>query len=134
MNLIKLSAAAFTALSLSICSFLVLATEKPVKHLDLPEITNAQHAEQVFIETTAQLKSKETLNSEELQEIHVITYSLEKAIEYYVKNSANERKDAAVKLAETVESIHINSENDRQVETKKYLVEYFELAESFINN
>ena len=45
------------------------ASEKPVQHLDLPEVTSIEEANRVFAETTAKLKQKTKLDDAELQEI-----------------------------------------------------------------
>jgi hypothetical protein len=59
----------------------------------------------------------------------VNTYTLEKSIEYFGLNLDGEKQAISKKLAGIVENIHINSENNRKEQTKKYLNEYFELAD-----
>lgn len=108
-----------------------IAAEKPVQHLKLADITSYDEAKKVFIETTSQIKSKTKLDAAELHEIHMITYSLEKAVAYFVENMKDEQKIAVKKIADVVELIHLGSENNRTVETKIYLEEYFKLAEAF---
>lgn len=107
------------------------ADEKSVQHLNLPDITSEQEAKQVFSETIAALQKKEKLDAAELHEIHIITYSLEKAIAYFSEHIEGDEQAAAKSLAEQVELIHIASENNRAAKTKDYLKEYFHLASSF---
>lgn len=113
---------------LSVCSFNTTATEKPVQHLKVADVTSAIEAKKVFFETTAQIKSKKILDEQELHDIHFITYSLEKSIAYYAENLTGKSQKLAEKMAVVVEDIHINSENNRKEQTKKHLKKYFELA------
>ena len=123
------------SLLLSACLFLFTASnalaEKPVQHLVLPDVETLAEAKQVFADTTAQIKTKTKLDAAELHDIHMITYSLEKAIAYFADNMTGEKQKAAQKMAQVVELVHLGSENNRQVETKIYLEEYFKLAQSF---
>jgi len=104
--------------------------EKPVQHLILPDITSYPEAKKVFLATTAELKTKTELNANELHDIHIITYSLEKAVAYFVQHLDSVEKSSINTLAEVIELIHIGSENNRKEETKIYLETYFNLAES----
>ena len=61
----------------------------------------------------------------------MITYSLEKAVAYFVENSSGDQRDDAEKMAELVELVHIASENNRKDETEANLVNYFSLASEF---
>lgn len=126
-----LSAPSFVLLTVLLLSTPISATEKSVKHLDLPEISTHEQAEKVFLETTRELESKTMLNAKELQEIHFITYSLEKAMEYFVNNASGDKQAMAKDLAEAVEEIHINSENNRKEKTLEKLERYFFLANEF---
>lgn len=112
-------------------SVTVAASEKSVQHLQLPDVTSIEEAKQVFFDTTAELQAKNKLDADELHEIHIITYSLEKAVAYFAENSADEQQAAAKKMAELVELIHIGSENNRAAETGAHLKEYFKLADAF---
>jgi len=107
------------------------ASEEPVQHLELADITSIEQAKKVFFETTTQLKSKTKLDSAELNEVHIVTYSLEKAVAYFSENTVGERQAVAKIMAELVELIHIGSENNRATQTSVYLSEYFKLAEMF---
>ena len=109
----------------------VSASDQPIQHLQLPDVTSYEEAKTVFSNTTLELQGKTQLDATELQEIHVITYSLEKALAYLVENTAGDRNAAASKMAELVELVHLASENNRAAETKTNLGEYFKLAESF---
>ena len=105
--------------------------EEPVQHLDLADVTTLEEAKRIFTETTDQIRSKEKLDLTELQQIHVITYSLEKSVAYFVENTEGERHELAEEIAEVVEEIHLSSENGRQEETKEHLKEYFDMADRF---
>ena len=105
--------------------------EKPTKHVDLPDITSKEKAVEVMKATTDQLKSETKLDEKELGEIHIITYSLEKAIAYFAEHEKSEKQASAKKMAEVVETVHLNSENNRKAETKIALDEYFKLADAF---
>ena len=107
------------------------ASEKPIQHLDLPDVSSIEEANRVFAETTTQLKQKTQLDSAELQEVHIITYSLERAITYFAQNLVGEKQLDAEKMAELVEQVHLESENNRATTTADYLKEYFSLAERF---
>lgn len=103
--------------------------EQPVKHMDVAEITSAAEAKKVFDDTTQALKSKQTLDAKELNDIHVITYSLEQSIAYYAKQLSGDQQALAKKIAVVVEEIHIASENNRKDSTQQHLTTYFSLAE-----
>lgn len=107
------------------------SAEKPVKHLDLPDVTSYEQAKKVFAETSAQLQSKTKLDAGELHQIHMITYSLEKAVAYFSENMKDKQQADAKKIAEVVELVHLGSENNRTEETKIYLSEYSKLAKAF---
>ncbi|MEW6993435.1 DUF6746 family protein [Colwelliaceae bacterium MEBiC 14330] len=106
-----------------------ITKEKPVKHMEVAEVTSLKDAKIIFAEKSEELKSKKVLDVAELQQIHVITYTLEKSIEYFTLNLAAEQQDLSKDIAVIVENIHINSENNRKEDTAQYLKEYFELAE-----
>jgi len=107
------------------------ASDKSVQHIELADIDSFDEAKQVFSETTSQLQEKAKLDAVELQNIHIITYSLEKAVAYFVENMQGEQQIAATKMAELVELIHIGSENNRPADVKVDLEAYFKLAETF---
>ena len=109
----------------------VFAEEKPVQHLELPDITSLDEAKNVFSETSAELNSKSKLDATELHEIHMTTYSLEKAVAYFVENMQGDQQVAAEKMAEVVELVHLASENSRAEETRIYLEDYSKRASSF---
>ena len=108
------------------------ASEQPIKHLDLPDIETADQARKVFKETTAELLSNKKLDASELNDIHITTYSLEKAVAYFVDNSSGDQKKSAIELAEVVERIHLASENDRPEEVREYLGDYSQQAAAFV--
>ena len=121
------------AITLLVCLFSssIQASEEPVKHLDLPDVTSKQEAVKVFNETTAQLKQKTKLDSAAMNDIHIITYSLEKAVAYFSENMVGEQQANAKQMAELVEEIHLGSENNRVEETSQSLDKYFKLADTF---
>ena len=108
-----------------------LYAEESVKHLDLPDITSAEEASQVFLETTSQLNNKELIDATAMHDIHIITYSLEKAVAYYAEHLSGDRQLQAKEIADQVELLHIASENQRANETQSHLEQYLEMAELF---
>lgn len=123
--------ATITALTSTLTPVVAVASEEPVQHLELADVTSYEEAKQVFTETTAKMQSKTKLNANELGEIHIITYSLEKAVAYFAENMEGEQKARAKIMANVVELVHLGSENNRPIETKVYLDEYFKLADTF---
>ena len=131
MNTIKLSIYLVIAVGLMLGSTNLVAEEKPVEHLALPDVTSLQEAKQVFSETTAELQTKTNLDAVELNDIHIITYSLEKALGYFAENMMGEQQTTAQQMAELVEQVHIGSENNRMLETAVYLEQYLKVAKLF---
>ena len=119
--------AAFSLLYLTVG----IAGEQPVQHLIVDDITSYQEAKQVFADTTADIKTKTKFDAADLHDIHMITYSLEKAIAYFVENMEGEQQAAAEKMAAVVELVHLSSENNRNIEIQVYLEDYFKRAEAF---
>lgn len=107
------------------------ASEEPIQHLKLADVSSYEDAKQIFLNTTADIKSKQKLDAAELQEIHIITYSLEKSVAYFVEHLNGAQQDAAKALAEIVEEVHLDSENNRTAETKAHLESFFEMADRF---
>ena len=105
--------------------------EKPVQHLKLADITSKDKAVEVMKSTTQDLKGKTKLDVTEMNEIHIITYSLEKAIAYFTENITGDQQALAKKMAEVVEEVHLNSENHRTEKTKAALEKYYPLEEAF---
>ena len=108
-----------------------VAADKPIQHLEVADMTSFEEAKSVYLETTAILLSKKELNAQELNEIHITTYSLEKAIAYFVENMSGDQQDQAEEMAEVVELIHLSSENDRADEARVYLEDYSKRASAF---
>ena len=106
--------------------------EKAVQHIIIEDITSFSEAKKVFIETTNDLKAKTVLDENELHQIHMITYSLEKSLAFYAENLSGTAQKLAEDIAVVVEEIHLASENNRQESTKNSMREYFRLAEDFI--
>lgn len=115
-------------------SVIMASEEEPIKHLEVPEIISSEEAKRVFIETTSELRTKTKLDASELHEIHIITYSLEKAIAYFAENMKDEQQAEAKKMAEVVELVHLDSENNRATKTREHLDQYFNLADAFSRN
>ena len=107
------------------------ATTEAVKHMNLPDITSYEEAKAVFTQTTAQLRGKDKLDETELHEIHMITYSLEKAIAYFSMNMKDDQQVSAKEIAKLVELVHVSAENYSAAETEMYLQKYFELANAY---
>ena len=107
--------------------------DKPVQHIKVADVTSAEEARKIFMETTTEIKKRKKLDPSELQQIHIITYSLEKSVAYFVENLKGERQTLAQEIAVVVEDIHLASENNRKEETEKVLTRYFNLADRFIS-
>ena len=107
--------------------------EKPIQHLKLDDITTESSAAEVMKSTTEQLRAKTNLDALELHEIHMITYSLEKAVAFFAENLSGARQVTAQEMAVVVEEIHLSSENNRKEDTKAALDQYFALLEAFTN-
>lgn len=105
--------------------------DKPIQHLQVPEVTDAENAENIFLERTDEITGKQKLDNAELHEIHMATYHLEKAVAYFAENLEGARKEAAEEIAVVVEEIHLSSENFEAEEAKKHIEEFEKLAESF---
>jgi hypothetical protein len=69
--------------------------------------------------TSEQLRTKTTLDALELHEIHIITYSLEKAVAFFAENLSGARQETAKEMALVVEEVHLNSENNRKQASKQ---------------
>ena len=105
--------------------------EKPIQHLNLEDIATESKALEVMKSTIEQLRIKTNLDALELHEIHIITYSLEKAIAFFTENLIGARQATAQEMAVVVEEIHLSSENNRKEDTKEALDQYFALFEFF---
>ena len=105
--------------------------EKPIQHLKLEDVATESSAVEVMQSTTEQLRAKTKLDALELHEIHMITYSLEKAVAFFAENLSGARQVIAQEMAVVVEEVHLSSENNRKDATKAALEQYFALFESF---
>ena len=106
--------------------------EKPTQHLKIADVNSMEEAKEIFIDKTAEIRSKKTLNLEEASQIHIITYTLEKSVAYFAENLKGEKQKQAKEIAVVVEDIHIASESNRLEKLKKHLNEYFDLVDKFI--
>ena len=106
--------------------------EKPTQHLKIADIDSMEEAKEIFIDKTAEIRKKKTLNLEEASQIHIITYTLEKSVAYFVENLKGEKQKLAKEIAVVVEDIHIASESNRLEKLKKHVNEYFDLVDKFI--
>ena len=66
--------------------------EKPIQHLKLEDIATESSAVEVMKSTTEQLRAKTNLDALELHEIHMITYSSEKAVAFFAENLCGPRQ------------------------------------------
>ena len=108
--------------------------EKPIQHLQLENITSLEEAKKVFLADTKKLKSMTKLDSSELNEIHFITYSLERAVAYFSENLRDKAQSISKEMAVVVEDLHLDSENSRAEKSKLHLEAYFKLADSLGKN
>ena len=104
--------------------------EKPIQHLKLGNILSLEEATTVFTKEVAFITANEELTAGILHEIHMSTYSLEKAVAYFVKNSQGEQKSLADQIAVVVEEIHLASENNRADDTRGFIDQLERLAQS----
>ncbi|AZZ97112.1 DUF6746 family protein [Pseudoalteromonas sp. R3] len=118
----------------AVVAFSAHADEKSIQHLKVADVTSVEDARKIFIEKTSEIRSKRDLDAAELQDIHVITYTLEKSVEFFTLNLIGDKKKLAEDIAVVVEDIHINSERNRKEETQKHLNQYFVLADKFIKS
>ena len=103
--------------------------EKPIQHLKLEDIYSLEEATSVFAKEVDFIIGKEELTAGTLHEIHMSTYSLEKAVAYFVENSETEEQDLAKQIAVIVEEIHLASENNRSEDTRSYIDQLEKLAQ-----
>ena len=103
--------------------------EKPIQHLKLDNILSLEEATTVFTKEVAFITGKEELTAGVLHEIHMSTYSLEKAVAFFVENSQGEEKSLAEEIAVVVEEIHLASENNRSNETRGFIDQLEKLAQ-----
>lgn len=106
--------------------------QKPVQHLQLPDITTQSEAWDVLQATSQELRNRQQLDASELNEIHMITYSLEKAIAYFATQSEPTLAKQAQAMAIVVEDLHLHSENNRKESSQAALNRYFKLYKVFI--
>jgi hypothetical protein len=106
--------------------------EKPTQHLKIADINSMEEAKEIFIDKTAEIRKKKTLNLEQASQIHIITYTLEKSVAYFVENLEGEKQELAKEIAVVVEDIHIASERNRLEKLKKHVNEYVDLVDKFI--
>lgn len=107
--------------------------EKAIKHIEVPKITSEDEALQVFFEETAKIEGIEKFDEADLHQLHLITYSLEQSVFFFVENLTGVQQESAKEIAVVVEEIHLNSERGRRSETKAYVVKYLKLAGGFIS-
>lgn len=103
--------------------------EEPVRHLNVEEVTSAEVANDIFKRDTERLRQFSQFDAAELNDIHMITYSLETAVAFFVSNSSGDRLAHFRQMAHVVEKIHVVSENGRGAETKRQLAKYFEMTD-----
>jgi len=106
--------------------------EKPTQHLQVAEVQSMQEAKAVFLDKTAEIRSKLPLTLENASHIHIITYTLEKSVAYFADNLEGDKKALAEEMAVVVEDIHITSESNRLGELKEHLDKYFALVDEFV--
>jgi hypothetical protein len=106
--------------------------EKPTQHIQIEDVNSMEEAKAIFIDKTAEIRSKKTLNLEAASQIHIITYTLEKSVAYFAENLEGEKQEMAKQIAVVVEDIHIASESNRLEELQKHLDKYFDLVDKFL--
>ena len=106
--------------------------EKPTQHLQIADVQSMEEAKAIFIDKTAEIRSKQPLNLENASQIHIITYTLEKSVAYFAENLKGEKQEQAKEIAVVVEDVHITSESNRLEELKEHLNKYFGLVDEFL--
>ena len=106
--------------------------EKPTQHLKIVDVTSMIEAKEIFVVKTAEIIGKKSIGIKESAEIHIITYSLEKSVAYFVENLKGSKQKLAKEMAVVVEDIHINSERNQLEKLKKHLKEYVNLVDKFL--
>ena len=106
--------------------------EKPTQHLKMADVSSMEEAKVIFIDKTVEIRNKKTLSLEEVSQIHIITYTLEKSVAYFADNLKGDKQKLAKEIAVVVEDIHIASERNSLDNLKKHLNKYFELVDKFI--
>ena len=106
--------------------------EKPTQHLQIADVQSMEEAKEIFIDKTAEIRSKQPLNLENASQIHIITYTLEKSVAYFAENLKGEKQEQAKEIAVVVEDVHITSESNRLEELKEHLNKYFGLVDEFL--
>ena len=104
--------------------------EVPIQHLKLEDIYSLEEASAVFAKEVDFIVGKEELTAGALHEIHMSTYSLEKAVAYFVENSEAEEQNLAEQISVVVEEIHLASENNRSEDTRSYIDQLDKLAKN----
>ena len=103
--------------------------EKPIQHLKLDNILSLEEATTVFANEVAFIIGKKELTAGALHEIHMSTYSLEKAVAYFAENTEGESQNLAEQIAVVVEEIHLASENNRTEDTRGFIDQLDKLAQ-----
>ena len=106
--------------------------EKSTQHLQIADVQSMEEAKEIFIDKTAEIRSKQPPNLENASQIHIITYTLEKSVAYFAENLKGEKQEQAKEIAVVVEDVHITSESNRLEELKEHLNKYFGLVDEFL--
>lgn len=109
-------------------------TKKPIEHVKVADVTTLEDAKRILFEETLLLKQKQSLDTQALHDIHMITYRLEKSIAFFTEHLNGESQQLAKTLAEVVEEIHLDSENNRISETEQHLEKYHALTDTFVKH
>jgi hypothetical protein len=121
------------AMLFSLCALAVdESKEKPNQHLQVADVQSMEEAKAIFIDKTAEIRSKKPLNLENASQIHIITYTLEKSVAYFAENLKGEKQKLAEKIAIVVEDMHIASESNKLEALKEHINKYFVLVDEFI--
>ena len=109
-------------------------TKKPIEHVKVADVTTLEDAKRILFEETLLLKQKQSLDTQALHDIHMITYRLEKSIAFFTEHLNGESQQLAKTLAKVVEEIHLDSENNRISETEQHLEKYHALTDTFVKH
>ena len=108
---------------LSISSFSASASEDRISHYASNKFNSSREAIASLsknIKTIARIIENKKLHSQDLEDIHEISYSLEAAVDKIRADNGKKNEDKVDNLDEAVQAIHSSSENHKEAETRKW--------------
>lgn len=96
--------------------------DHPIKHLQVETPKSEAEALESFesnFHKVQEILSSPSLNTSDLDHIHIISYSLESAVAKLIESKETSQ---LLHLADTVEGLHLNSERHQQEATKEWFL------------